>query len=63
MSCQYSCCGGASHVDWEASPLYNCSSGSPTACGVPASCCLQPAAACGDKVRRYAVSHCDVTVL
>ncbi|KAK7486605.1 hypothetical protein BaRGS_00022130 [Batillaria attramentaria] len=51
---KYSCCGGASYQDWDASAVYNCSSTtSPSSCGVPSSCCLEPSPECGLKTRSY----------
>ncbi|NXX74621.1 TSN10 protein, partial [Urocolius indicus] len=37
-----SCCGLGSYRDWEANPYFNCSAPGAQACGVPASCCLDP---------------------
>ncbi|XP_076444986.1 tetraspanin-33-like [Babylonia areolata] len=50
---EYKCCGGASYRDWEANPLYNCSSSIPSRCGVPTSCCYQPGDNCGEWVLQY----------
>ncbi|NXN96427.1 TSN10 protein, partial [Rhinopomastus cyanomelas] len=36
------CCGLSSYRDWEINPYFNCSSPGVQACGVPASCCLDP---------------------
>ncbi|NXG62131.1 TSN10 protein, partial [Hemiprocne comata] len=36
------CCGLSSYHDWETNPYFNCSSPGAQACGVPASCCLDP---------------------
>ncbi|NWU67576.1 TSN10 protein, partial [Pterocles burchelli] len=36
------CCGLGSFRDWESNPYFNCSSPAVQACGVPASCCLDP---------------------
>ncbi|NXD31078.1 TSN10 protein, partial [Spelaeornis formosus] len=36
------CCGLESYRDWESNPYFNCSAPGVQACGVPASCCLQP---------------------
>ncbi|NWU98257.1 TSN10 protein, partial [Upupa epops] len=36
------CCGLGSYRDWEINPYFNCSSPGAQACGVPASCCLDP---------------------
>ncbi|XP_071619946.1 tetraspanin-10 [Heliangelus exortis] len=37
-----SCCGLGSYRDWEVNQYFNCSSPGVQACGVPASCCLDP---------------------
>ncbi|NXY81363.1 TSN10 protein, partial [Alcedo cyanopectus] len=37
-----SCCGLSSYRDWETNPYFNCSAPGAQACGVPASCCLDP---------------------
>ncbi|XP_019397845.1 PREDICTED: tetraspanin-10 [Crocodylus porosus] len=36
------CCGVESYLDWETNLYFNCSSPGVQACGVPASCCLEP---------------------
>ncbi|XP_042658654.1 tetraspanin-10 [Tyto alba] len=36
------CCGLGSYRDWETNPYFNCSAPGAQACGVPASCCLDP---------------------
>ncbi|XP_024409817.2 tetraspanin-10 [Desmodus rotundus] len=36
------CCGAASYQDWQQNPYFNCSSPGVRACGLPASCCLEP---------------------
>ncbi|KAK7108387.1 tetraspanin-33-like [Littorina saxatilis] len=61
---EYSCCGGASYRDWEASPLYNCSSlSSVTACEVPPSCCLEKGEVCsGNRVRQYSEQFAELTI-
>uniref|UniRef100_A0A8D2LQC6 Tetraspanin 10 n=1 Tax=Varanus komodoensis TaxID=61221 RepID=A0A8D2LQC6_VARKO len=36
------CCGVESYLDWKTNLYFNCSSPGVQACGVPASCCLDP---------------------
>ncbi|XP_061606277.1 tetraspanin-10 [Phyllopteryx taeniolatus] len=36
------CCGADSYRDWEINVYYNCSSPGVLACGVPATCCVEP---------------------
>ncbi|KAJ7315860.1 hypothetical protein JRQ81_002022 [Phrynocephalus forsythii] len=36
------CCGVESYLDWKTNVYFNCSSPGVQACGVPASCCLDP---------------------
>ncbi|XP_048870940.1 tetraspanin-10 isoform X2 [Brienomyrus brachyistius] len=36
------CCGADSYQDWEVNIYYNCSAPGARACGVPASCCVDP---------------------
>ncbi|XP_070596325.1 tetraspanin-10 isoform X1 [Erythrolamprus reginae] len=36
------CCGVKSYLDWKANLYFNCTSPGVQACGVPASCCLNP---------------------
>ncbi|KAH1182954.1 tetraspanin-10 [Mauremys mutica] len=36
------CCGAESYQDWQMNMYFNCSSPGVQACGVPASCCLNP---------------------
>uniref|UniRef100_A0A671YMI2 Tetraspanin n=1 Tax=Sparus aurata TaxID=8175 RepID=A0A671YMI2_SPAAU len=36
------CCGAENYLDWEVNIYYNCSSPGVLACGVPATCCVDP---------------------
>ncbi|XP_056268472.1 tetraspanin-15 isoform X1 [Pseudoliparis swirei] len=53
---RFKCCGGTEYTDWSVNMYHNCSSTSPSACGVPYTCCITtkpnevPNTMCGYKV-------------